>query len=74
MKKITLFLCAGLLIKVMAFSQTVTTFTAGTPDDAIVLGGNGNIYCSNYVGDTVFKFTPTGDVSSFVTGLIIQQA
>ncbi len=69
MKKITLFLFTGLLINLSAFSQTVTTFTGGTPDDGIALDANGNIYCSNYVGDTVFKFTPAGDVSSFVTGL-----
>lgn len=50
-------------------AQTVTTFTDGTPDDAIAIDSNGNIYCSNYVGDTVFKFTPSGDVSSFITGL-----
>lgn len=51
------------------FAQTVTTFTEGTPDDGIAIDSNGNIYCSNYVGDTVFKFTPSGDVSSFITGL-----
>ena len=69
MKKITLFLFAGLLLNISMFSQTVTTFTSGTPDDAIALDSNGNIYCSNYVGDSVFKFTTTGNVSSFVTGL-----
>ncbi|MDC8004007.1 T9SS type A sorting domain-containing protein [Aureisphaera galaxeae] len=50
-------------------AQTVTTFTGGTPDDAITIDSNGNIYVSQYSGDTVFKFTPSGDVSSFVTGL-----
>jgi sugar lactone lactonase YvrE len=50
-------------------AQTVSTFTDGTPDDAVILDHNGNIYCSNYVGDTVFKFTPNGEVSSFITGL-----
>lgn len=69
MKKITLYLILGLLLNVSAFSQTVTTFTDGTPDDGIALDSNGNIYCTNYVGDAVFKFTPTGEVSSFVTGL-----
>jgi DNA-binding beta-propeller fold protein YncE len=53
----------------MSHSQTVTTFTEGTPDDAIAIDANGNIYCSNYVGDTVFKFTPEGEVTSFITGL-----
>lgn len=70
MKKITTILSFTILVlHISAYSQTVSTFTGGTPDDAIVLDENGNIYCSNYVGDTVFKFTPTGDVSSFITGL-----
>jgi len=69
MKKITLALCAIILVSAAMNSQTVSTFTQGTPDDDIAIDSNGNIYCSNYVGDTVFKFTPNGDVSSFVTGL-----
>jgi len=69
MKKMTLALCAIILVSASLVSQTVTTFTDGTPDDAIAIDSNGNIYCSNYVGDTVFKFTPSGDVSSFITGL-----
>ena len=49
MKKITLFLFTGLLMNLSAFSQTVTTFTGGTPDDALVLDDNGNIYCWKYI-------------------------
>lgn len=59
-----------LTTSVLTNAQTVSTFIGGTPDDGIALDSNGNIYCSNYVGDTVFKFTPTGDVSSFITGLV----
>lgn len=69
MKKITLALCAIILVSTSLISQTVSSFTDGTPDDAIAIDSNGNIYCSNYVGDTVFKFTPNGDVTSFITGL-----
>jgi len=69
MKKNTLTILAAIFMATTLFAQTVTTFTEGTPDDAIALDSNGNIYCSNYVGDTVFKFTPTGEVSSFITGL-----
>lgn len=69
MKKITRTLLIGLLFNVALFAQTVTTFTDGTPDDDIALDSNGNIYCSNYVGDTVFRFTPTGDMTPFITGL-----
>lgn len=68
--KTTFLLFTALLIgSYMSQSQTVTTFADGTPDDAIVVDASGNIYCSNYVGDTIFKFTPEGEVSSFITGL-----
>lgn len=69
MKKLTLTLGTTLLTIVLSFAQTVTTFTEGTPDDAIALDSNGNIYCSNYVGDKVFKFTPSGEMTEFVAGL-----
>lgn len=66
--KTTLLLLA-LLLSTYGFSQSVSTFTNGTPDDGIAIDSNGNIYCSNYTGDTVFKFTPSGTVTSFITGL-----
>ena len=69
MKRMTLTLMVAILTVIPFFAQTVTTFTEGTPDDAIAIDSNGNIYCSNYVGDKVFKFTPSGDVSPFITGL-----
>ena len=69
MKTHVLFIFAFLIGAHLLIAQTVSTFTDGTPDDAIAIDSNGNIYCSNYVGDTVFKFTPSGEVSSFVTGL-----
>ncbi len=67
MKKITLLFCV--ITNIYAYSQAVSTFSNGTPDDGIAIDSNGNIYCSNYAGDTVFKFTPSGDVTSFITGL-----
>jgi len=69
MKLITLSLMATILCVNMALSQTVTTFTDGTPDDGIAVDNLGNIYCAHYLGDTVFKFTPTGEMTSFITGL-----
>ncbi|GAB5401021.1 MAG: hypothetical protein Aureis2KO_26060 [Aureisphaera sp.] len=69
MKLQTITLCFLLMTSFWVTAQTVTTFSGGTPDDAIALDSNGNIYASNYVGDAVFKFTPSGDVESFVTGL-----
>ncbi len=68
--KTTILLIAILITASLSgYSQTISTFEDGTPDDAIILDNNGNIYCSNYMGDTVFKFTPSGEVSSFITGL-----
>ena len=67
MNKITLLLV--LLLSAYGFAQSVSTFTNGTPDDGIAIDSNGNIYCSNYTGDTVFKFSPSGNVTSFITGL-----
>lgn len=69
MKKMTFTLTVALLTAIPFFAQTVTTFTEGTPDDAIAIDSNGNIYCSNYVGDKVFKFTTSGDVTPFIIGL-----
>ncbi len=50
-------------------AQTVTTFTDGTPDDAIAIDADGNVYASNFTGDTVFKFDNSGNAMPFVTGL-----
>lgn len=41
-------------------------------DDALALDSKGNLYGSNfgnYAGNTVYKVTPTGEVSAFVTDL-----
>ncbi|MEZ4794905.1 MAG: T9SS type A sorting domain-containing protein [Flavobacteriaceae bacterium] len=70
MKKLFFFLSSYLIGLLFMSAQTVTTFSDGTPDDAIALDASGNIYCSNYVGDTVFKFTPSGEGTPFVTGLV----
>ncbi len=70
MKKNTITLLICFLVTIPLLAQTVTTFTDGTPDDDIAIDSNGNIYCSNYVGDTVFKFTPSGVGTPFITGLI----
>ena len=69
MKKNTLTILAGLFLASSLFAQTVTTYTDGTPDDAMVLDSNGNLYASNFVGDSVFKFDPDGNGVPFITGL-----
>jgi sugar lactone lactonase YvrE len=70
MKKIILLIfAASLYSSASIYSQTVSTVTGGTPDDAIALDSNGNIYAANFTGDTVFKITQGGDVTPFITGL-----
>jgi sugar lactone lactonase YvrE len=69
MKKLFFISATFLIGQFFLQAQTVTTFADGTPDDAIALDSNGNIYASNFTGDSVFKFTPTGEMSYFITGL-----
>ncbi len=71
MKKIYFLLL--LVIASIGYSQdTVTTFLNSPDvdvDDALALDSKGNLYGSNVAGNTVFKITPSGNVSPFVTGL-----
>lgn len=69
MKKIILFTTFAFVLNLNIDAQKVSTFTGGTPDDGIALDAQGNIYCANYEGDAVFKFTPTGEVSTFASGM-----
>jgi len=69
MKKTTLMFVLVWALALTGTAQTVTTFTEGTPDDAIALDQEGNIYASNFTGDTVFKYTTTGTMTEFITGL-----
>lgn len=53
-------------------AQTVSTFFSDPSviiSDAMVFGPNGNLYGSDFSGDTVYKISPQGDATSFVTGL-----
>jgi len=68
MKKTT-FIFLATLLTVASSAQTVTTFTDGTPDDAIAIDSNGDIYASNFVGDAIFKFDSNGTATAFVSGL-----
>ncbi|MEM7085619.1 MAG: T9SS type A sorting domain-containing protein [Bacteroidota bacterium] len=68
MKKTTFILLATLLTLVSS-AQTVSTFTDGTPDDAIALDASGNIYASQFTGDAVFTFDSDGMATEFVSGL-----
>ncbi len=69
MKKNTLTILTAIFMATSFFAQTVTTYTDGTPDDAMVLDSNGNLYASNFVGDSVFKFDADGNGAPFISGL-----
>lgn len=62
------------MMSFIGFAQTVTVTTVlndatADVDDALALDSKGNLYGSNFAGTTVYKITPSGDVSPFVTGL-----
>ena len=59
-------------ITIGAQSQTVTTFLNSNDavvDDAMALDSQGNLYGSTFYGGTVYKITPDGTSTPFVTGL-----
>ncbi|WP_456461979.1 T9SS type A sorting domain-containing protein [Reichenbachiella sp.] len=53
-------------------NYTVSTFLNSPDadvDDALAFDSEGNLYGSNFAGNSVYKITPSGEVSTFVTGL-----
>lgn len=54
------------------FAQTVSTYFSDpstTITDAITFDASGNLYGSDFFGDSVYKATPTGNLTTFVSGL-----
>ena len=65
-KKMLLFslvLCLHLL-----YSQTVSTVVAGNFHDGLAGESQGNIYGSDFFGDSVYKYDTNGNVTVFATG------
>ena len=67
----TFFFC---ILSLFGYTQTATVTTIlndpnADVDDALALDSEGNLYGSNFAGTTVYKITPSGEVSPFVTGL-----
>jgi len=63
-----LFLCIGTGLQ----AQTVSTFLsdgAADVDDDMEFDSSGNLYGSNFAGDTVYKIDPSGVATVFVDGL-----
>jgi len=59
-------------ITIGTYSQTVTTFLNANDavvDDAMALDSQGNLYGSTFYGGTVYKITPDGTSTPFVTDL-----
>ncbi len=70
MRKFYIFIV--IILSITGYGQNVTTILNSPDadiDDALALDSKGNLYGSNFVGDAVYKITPTGEVSAFVTGL-----
>jgi len=65
-KKITLL--AALFLFTMSFAQTISTITDGNFYDSIDRDSQGNIYCSDFFGNTVYKYDTSGNVSVFKNG------
>ena len=62
------------IMSLLGYGQTASVITilndpTADVDDALALDSQGNLYGSNFAGDTVYKITPSGDVSPFVSGL-----
>lgn len=74
MKKLSTFILV--LISFLGYAQHTVSTILNSPimnvDDALALDSKGNLYGSNfgnYDGTTVYKITPDGNASPFVTGL-----
>lgn len=65
-KTTTLLLC--LSIALISFSQTVSTISDGNFYDSIDQDSKGNIYCSDFFGNSVFKYDTNGTVTTFRNG------
>ena len=69
MKTIALLFFASLAFLMQA--QTVSTIAEGLFFDGLGLSSKGDVYCSNYQGDKVYKYElETGQVSVFASGLV----
>ncbi|MFC4633604.1 T9SS type A sorting domain-containing protein [Dokdonia ponticola] len=58
-----------LLCTILMHAQTVTTVPEGIFYDGFGITSNGDVYCSNFQGNEVFKYEfATGNVTTFATG------
>ncbi len=60
------------VLSTLVYGQTMLTIVDSNPTmfrDDIILDYMGNLYCADYGGSNVYKRTPDGTISTFVTGL-----
>ncbi|MCB0461156.1 MAG: T9SS type A sorting domain-containing protein [Flavobacteriaceae bacterium] len=69
MKTTTFLLLLASFLTLSVTGQTVSTFSDGSPDDGIDIDSNGNLYVSDIYGGKIFKYTPSGVMSEFASGL-----
>ncbi len=65
------FILITLMVTCLCTAQTVSTFFSNPDviiDDAMVQDSEGNLYGSNFAGNSVYKITPDGTQTTFATG------
>ncbi len=70
MKAIITFL--AIVMSLTGYTQTVSTFLnspTANVNDALAFDSKGNLYGSDFIGTSVYKITPSGNATVFVTGL-----
>lgn len=60
---------AGMLLFAQATVSTALDTAAFSFTDDLIFDANGNLFAADYSGDKVYKRTPAGDVSVFISGL-----
>jgi hypothetical protein len=66
LKKYILFV--SLFISTITIAQTISTVTQESFTDALALDSQGNLYCSDWSGNTVYKYSTSGVVTTFKDG------
>ncbi|QIE59652.1 T9SS type A sorting domain-containing protein [Rasiella rasia] len=54
---------------IVMHAQTVSTISELEPDDAITFDSQGAVYAASFEEGAIYKFTPQGVASTFITGL-----
>ena len=66
--KFQITLLFSILFSYSTLAQTVSTVSAGQFHDGLAIDSEGNVYGSDFTGDTVFKLATDGTVNTFKSG------